>query len=67
MFVLIQKVIPISNWNDFYSIPKWRIREIVAFYHSEAENSRHHNYVAMGIINVFNSIMADINENTPSD
>lgn len=67
LIVLFQKVMPISNYNDYMSFPKWRIREMIAFYHAEAEEGRFHNYVAMGIINVFNSIMKDINESTPSD
>lgn len=65
--VLIQKVFPISNWNDFNSFPKWRLREMIAFYHSEAEEGRFHNYTATGIINVFNAIMEDMGKNTSSD
>lgn len=67
LIVLFQKVIPVTNWDDFNSFPKWRIREIVAFYQSEAEEGRFHNYTAMGIINVFNAIMKDIDENTTSN
>jgi len=67
LIVLFQKIIPIGNWNDFNSFPKWRIREIIAFYQSEADEGRFYNYTASGIISVFNSIMSNINENTPSD